>query len=123
MAFNLRLPETLETDARARCERIGISLNALVCVALDAYLRGPEPAKGQGIAPQAVAVAPHPPAPGPAPTRKPELVAGLSKLRERAAKPVLTAKPLPPLKPVLGPKPTKADRQRLAKWYRDNPQA
>ncbi|MCZ4314934.1 hypothetical protein O4H66_16130 [Comamonadaceae bacterium G21597-S1] len=118
MAFNLRLPQALETDARARCERIGISLNALVCVALDAYLRGPEPAQGPAIAPQAVAATPQPPVPPP----KPEAVAKLSELRERVAKPLLTAKPVPPPHLVLGPKATKADRQRLAKWYRENPQ-
>lgn len=43
MASTLRLPPELEADARARCERLGISLNALVCVALDAYLAGPKP--------------------------------------------------------------------------------
>lgn len=41
MAFSLRLPPALEADARSRCERLGISLNALLCVALDAYLRTP----------------------------------------------------------------------------------
>lgn len=40
MAYSLRLPAALDADARARCERLGISLNALLCVALDAYLRG-----------------------------------------------------------------------------------
>ena len=41
MAYSLRLPEALDAEARARCERLGISLNALICVAIDAYLRGP----------------------------------------------------------------------------------
>lgn len=40
MAFSVRLSPDLEADARARCERQGISLNALVAVALDDYLRG-----------------------------------------------------------------------------------
>lgn len=44
MAYSLRLPPALDADARARCERLGISLNALLCVALDAYLRGATPA-------------------------------------------------------------------------------
>ena len=44
MAYSLRLPAQLDADARARCERLGISLNALLCVALDAYLREPQPA-------------------------------------------------------------------------------
>ena len=34
MAFSVRLSPDLEADARARCERLGISLNALVAVAL-----------------------------------------------------------------------------------------
>lgn len=38
--FSLRLPETLEADARAKAALLGISINALVCVAVDAYLRG-----------------------------------------------------------------------------------
>ena len=37
--FSLRLPETLEADARAKAAHLGISINALVCVAVDAYLR------------------------------------------------------------------------------------
>ena len=46
MAYNLRIPPALDLEARGRCERLGISLNALICVALDAYLRQPvaEPA-------------------------------------------------------------------------------
>ena len=45
MAYSLRLPDTLDAAARARADYLGISLNALVCVALDAYLRSPgEPA-------------------------------------------------------------------------------
>jgi hypothetical protein len=41
MAYSLRLPEILDIEARVRAQRLGISLNALVCVALDAYLQGP----------------------------------------------------------------------------------
>ena len=41
MASTLRLPPELDADARERCQRLGISLNALVCVALDAYLCHP----------------------------------------------------------------------------------
>ena len=40
MSFNLRLPPTLDIAARARAESVGISLNAFVCVALNAYLEG-----------------------------------------------------------------------------------
>lgn len=40
MVFALRLPPRLDTLARAHSDYVGISLNALVCVALDAYIRG-----------------------------------------------------------------------------------
>ena len=46
MAYSLRLPDTLDAAARAKADYLGISINALVCVALDAYLRSPgEPAQ------------------------------------------------------------------------------
>jgi hypothetical protein len=41
MAYSLRLPDALDAAARAKADYLGISLNALLCVALDAYLRGP----------------------------------------------------------------------------------
>jgi len=41
MATSLRLPDSLQAAARAKAEYLGISLNALVCVALDAYLSHP----------------------------------------------------------------------------------
>lgn len=46
MSYPLRLPPQLDAEARARAERLGISLNALIAVALDAYLRG-QPAVAQ----------------------------------------------------------------------------
>ena len=41
MAYSLRLPSALDASARERSDYLGISLNALLCVALDAYLRAP----------------------------------------------------------------------------------
>ena len=41
MAYSLRLPDALDAAARAKADYLGISLNALLCVALDAYLRAP----------------------------------------------------------------------------------
>ena len=41
MAYSLRLPDALDAAARAKADYLGISLNALLCVALDAYLRVP----------------------------------------------------------------------------------
>lgn len=88
MAFLLRLPPALDADARARCDRLGISLNALLCVALDSYLRGPELAPevrgAAGLVSATTSEAPIPPAPAPEPRKKP----------------VLTAPPLPALEPV-----------------------
>lgn len=39
MPYSLRLPPALEADVRARADRLGISVNALICVAVDHYLR------------------------------------------------------------------------------------
>lgn len=39
MSYPLRLPPELDAEARERCARLGISLNAFIAVALDAYLR------------------------------------------------------------------------------------
>jgi len=44
MSYPLRLPPELDAEARERAERLGISLNALIAVALDTYLRGQLPA-------------------------------------------------------------------------------
>lgn len=41
MAYSLRLPPSLDALARDRADFLGISLNGLLCVALDAYLRAP----------------------------------------------------------------------------------
>lgn len=68
MAYSLRLPDALDAAARARAEYLGISLNALVCVALDAYLRGAaepqpipdQPAPGEDRTPQARPAEPAP---------------------------------------------------------------
>jgi len=40
MAFSLRLPLALDNEARIRAEQVGVPLNALICFALDQYLRG-----------------------------------------------------------------------------------
>lgn len=40
MSYPLRLPPKLDAEARERAEHLGISLNALIAVALDAYFRG-----------------------------------------------------------------------------------
>lgn len=40
MSYPLRLPPELDAQARQQAQRLGISLNALIAVALDAYFRG-----------------------------------------------------------------------------------
>lgn len=91
MAYSLRLPDALDTDARERCQRLGISLNALLCVALDAYLRGasPAPAAAAGFEPDG--------------TARPTL----------PAKPAVQASPQPGI-----PKLTKAHRREITRLER-----
>lgn len=123
MALNIRLSPALDLLARDYCERVGISLNSLVGVALDAYLRQPEPA--QPPAPAVALAAPSAPAPDPAMRAKFEAIRAHLEQAERD-KPVLTAEPfVQPTapsdpKPVLGAKPSKAERAKLAAWHRRN---
>ncbi len=73
MALNLRLPPDLDARARVQSQTLGISLNALICVALGQYLnQGTQAPPAPSIAPPA----PKPPTPPPgelckAPARKP----------------------------------------------------
>jgi hypothetical protein len=121
MAITIRLTPQIESLAKTYCERVGISLNSLVGVALDAYLQRPEPVPVSApiaLQPEPVAVAEAPP-PSPAPAA----VEPVQRHFEPREKPVLTAPPWRPSepKPVLGPNPSKAERSKLADWYRRNP--
>lgn len=51
MAYSLRLPDVLYAAARAKADYLGISLNALLCVALDAYLSPSRPVPSEGSSP------------------------------------------------------------------------
>lgn len=62
MPTSLRLPPGLEADARAEASRLGLSVNGLVCVALDFYLSARhgalmpvEPQNVQDVTPKAIA--------------------------------------------------------------------
>lgn len=61
----LRIGDELASRARSRSDDLGITLNALVCVALDAYLRGPvatvddPPGQGGAHPPEAVVSVQH----------------------------------------------------------------
>jgi hypothetical protein len=115
MALNIRLSPSVDLLARDYCDRVGISLNSLVGVALDAYLRQSEP-----VTPAPAVAASAPAAPPP----EPSVRANLEAVQRR--KLLLTAEPLPqPValsdpKPVLGPKSSKAERSNLAAWHRRN---
>lgn len=106
MAVNIRLTPEIDSLARSYCQRVGISLNSLVGVALDAYLQ--HASKNTGSAEPTVAepVIAKPAAPvTPAFVGKPE--------RPTLTAPVFNVDP----KPVLPAKPSKADRAKLAQWH------
>ena len=73
MSYPLRLPVDLDADARARADRLGISLNALICVALDGFLRGPELQPAPLVPGAPVVAAPASAAVAPAPVARPIL--------------------------------------------------
>ena len=61
MAYSLRLPDALDVQARQRSGQMGISLNSLICVALDAYLKPSDLVAS--VKPASVVVLPVAPAP------------------------------------------------------------
>lgn len=128
-AINIRFGPGLDERARQHCDDVGISLNALVCVALDAYLRGLDAPAAPSTSPRAAKPAQQPAEPAQAPADPPAKLQTLRdefQHRQAVSRPVLTASRLEPApavleippKPELGPKPSKADRSRLAEWHR-----
>ena len=83
MAYSLRLPDTLDASARAKADYLGISLNALVCVALDAYLRHPGDAPAARAEPSAQPEKPSPEPPQVAAPAKPRKSGWRERQRER----------------------------------------
>jgi len=84
MAYSLRLPDALDAAARAKADYLGISLNALLCVALDAYLRGPAALPtAQSEAPPGELCKAEPAAQRPAPEPEPEQPAKLSRVEKK----------------------------------------
>jgi hypothetical protein len=74
MALSVRLPEPLKVEAEAYARGVGISLNALLAIALRDYLDARRPGAGTAVAP--VVAAP----PVPEPRVVPPAVAGLLKM-------------------------------------------
>jgi hypothetical protein len=81
MALNLRLPPDLDLRARKESDRLHISLNSLICVAVDRYLANPEAsplpwgfrpytsAPTRSVVPVPLPVVPEPPKPVPVPVQ------------------------------------------------------
>ncbi len=124
MATTLRLSPALEVETRAYCDRVGISLNSLVGVALDAYLRRSDAAQAKEFKTMPTPVSEKPSQL--APTA--QAMEKLDGLRESASqnRPVAESRPAPSYgptfpKPVLSAKPSKAEKELLARWWRENP--
>lgn len=89
-SFPLRWPPALKARAQDRAAALGLSLNGLVCVALDAYLSAPAaapvppPAAAPKAAPAAPAAAPRT-APAVAPEAAPAAPT-MNREQRRAAK-------------------------------------
>lgn len=112
MTFNLRLPAELDLMARAKSESLGISLNALICVALDEYLKSPNEAPRVSRRPPIMVRRPLPPvvrsSPPPGELSKAHLPGQkLSKAERRA----ITAQAPLPVKP--SPMPATASPERV----------
>lgn len=89
-SFALRWPPALKARAQDRAAALGLSLNGLVCVALDAYLAAPEaaPVPPPAAAPKAAPAAPAA-APRTAPAVAPEVAPAaptMNREQRRAAK-------------------------------------
>lgn len=115
MAITIRLTPQIETLAKSYCERVGISLNGLIGVALDAYLQRPETAPAS--APAALQPEPVTPAPAAASSPAPAIPKPVAAIPE----PVGGFTPPADPKPYVGPNPTKREKAKLADWYRRNP--
>ena len=89
-SFPLRWPPALKARAQDRAAALGLSLNGLVCVALDAYLSAPAaaPVPPPAAAPKAALAAPAA-APRTAPAVAPEAAPAaptMNREQRRAAK-------------------------------------
>jgi fermentation-respiration switch protein FrsA (DUF1100 family) len=93
--YPLRLPDSLNDQARQRAEAMGLSLNSFICMAVEVYFQQGDPEVSPSVLHEAEGQAAHAPA------------------VERPVPKWATEDP----KPVLGPKPTRRQRRALASWY------
>jgi hypothetical protein len=94
-SYPLRFPDPLNDLARQRAASMGLSLNAFICMAVEAYLQRPNAGVGAGAFVAAEADCGH----------------GVAV--ERPFPRWATEDP----KPVLGPRATKRQRRALAEWH------
>jgi outer membrane biosynthesis protein TonB len=121
MATNIRLSPALDSRVRGYCEEVGISLNALVSIALDLYLRTPDEPSEPAAQRESVA-------PIPQPENIPEPVKRVSHKapRQFTSVPLSLPKPAPEPKPKHpGPrasfKQLKAHAAAVTLWQAANP--
>lgn len=93
--LKIRLSEGLDARLRSHAEKTGATLNSIICLAIDAFLpsgKFEKPALMPVLAPET-------------PQNAPETV-------------VLVSKRHISVPPKIGPNPTKAQRNKLAKWHK-----
>lgn len=95
--LKIRLSEGLDARLRSHAEKTGATLNSIICLAIDAFIPG-GPLQEQVSAP----------------------VLALVKPEKTTEATVLTLKRPSPVPPKLGPNPTKAQRNKLAKWRKQH---
>lgn len=121
MAFSLRLPPDLDNQARIRAEQLGVPLNAVICFALDLYLRGGAVGQPLQVVDELQTLNPQRVSRGGMPL-KALTVEGLgAKLAEKPSKAALKANgvPLPTLPPTPpGPGASKAERRAYTEHLR-----
>ncbi len=121
MAFSLRLPPDLDNQARIRAEQLGVPLNAVICFALDLYLRGGMPGQTFQVVDELQVSNPQRLSRGGMPLKVTSADGLAAKLSQRPSKAVLVANGLPsdaaPLSPP-GAGASKAERRAYTEQKR-----
>lgn len=119
MAFSLRLPPSLDNQARIRAEQLGVPLNALICIALDHYLRGGSGGQPSLVVDELDMANPGRLSRGGMPLKAKSAEGLAAKLGVKPPRPVLSASVVPsgPLLPP-GPGASKAERRAYTDYIR-----
>lgn len=96
MAFSLRLPPALDNQARIRAEQLGVPLNAVICFALDLYLRGGASGQPSNVVDALDMVNPRRLSRGGTPLKVSSAEGLAAKMREKPSTAVLQLNGLPP---------------------------